>query len=145
MHDDQSFNVRSIDEVRVMSEVASLAQVMVREAAQPVPSGETVKGQLRRAARALGYRDGDWRVRSAWYGEAGAWSAAAFVDLQKRFNAWRVRHERRARAEVDANVERYRSVVAGLRAIDPDFHRDTIAALERAIDAARPADRPVDR
>lgn len=51
--------------------------------------GKTVAAQVRQAARHLGYAADDWRVREAWYGRAGAWSAAAVDDLRQRFAAWR--------------------------------------------------------
>ncbi len=53
--------------------------------------GKTVAAQVRQAARHLGYPADDWRVREAWYGRAGAWSAAAVDDLRRRFAAWRER------------------------------------------------------
>ena len=84
------------------STIAYEAQRIVREAAEPVPAGETIKGQLRRACRALGYPDGDWRIKSAWYGEADPWSAKAFEELRARYSAWKARQE--AKAAVDAKT-----------------------------------------
>ena len=52
-------------------------------------SGLTIKGQIRRAARHLGYAADSWRVREAWYGRAGSWDPAALRDLQERFSHWR--------------------------------------------------------
>ena len=52
-------------------------------------AGKTVAAQVRQAARHLGYPAESWRVREAWYGRAGGWSAAAVDDLRRRFVAWR--------------------------------------------------------
>ena len=54
-------------------------------------TGKTVAAQVRQAARHLGYPADDWRVREAWYGRAGAWSAAAVDELRRRHTAWRDR------------------------------------------------------
>ena len=54
-------------------------------------AGKTVAAQVRQAARHLGYPAESWRVREAWYGRAGGWSAAAVDDLRQRFAAWRAR------------------------------------------------------
>lgn len=51
--------------------------------------GKTVAAQVRQAARHLGYAADDWRVREAWYGRAGSWSAAAVDDLRGRHAVWR--------------------------------------------------------
>ncbi len=62
----------------------------MRQAAGNV-TGKTVAAQVRQAARNLGYPAESWRVREAWYGRAGAWSAAAVDELRRRFTAWRER------------------------------------------------------
>jgi len=69
MNDRSSF--RKCSEMDAMSAVALDAQRMAREAAHPVEAGETVKAQMRRSAQNLRYPVGDWRVKAAWYGEAG--------------------------------------------------------------------------
>ena len=66
----------------------------MRRAAGDV-TGKTVAAQVRQASRHLGYPAESWRVREAWYGRAGGWSAAAVDDLRRRFAGWRER-------EVDA-------------------------------------------
>ncbi len=53
--------------------------------------GKTIAAQIRQAARHLGYAPDNWRVREAWYGRAGSWSAAALDDLRRRFAVWRER------------------------------------------------------
>lgn len=129
MHDRSSFSTCS-------HALADEAQRIARAAAEPVPAGETVKGQLRRAWMNLG-RPAMWRVRAAWYGEAGSWSAAAFEDFRARYRAHRERRERRGLADAADVIAMHIRTIEALHAIDPDYHSDTIAALERAIDMAR--------
>jgi len=102
---------------------------MVREAAQPIPAGETVKGQLRRAARALGYGDGDWHITYAWYGRAGSWSATAFEELRSRYSVWKARQSANADAEKQKLAVLYLAMADRLEANDAEFHRDDVAAL----------------
>lgn len=64
------------------------AQGIVHDAAQPVTPGENIKAQMLRAWTALG-RPPFWRLRAAWHGEAGRWSAAALEDLRARDKARR--------------------------------------------------------
>ena len=78
-----------------VSTIAVEAQDMVLKAAGDV-AGLTIQGQLRKACRALGYRDGHWRIRAAWYGEAESWSAKALEDLRARYRAWDDRQGRLA-------------------------------------------------
>jgi hypothetical protein len=68
--------------------VGAEARRIVHQAAGDA-SGLTIKGQIRQAARHLGYAADSWRVRDAWYGRAGSWNAAALRDLQGRFSRWR--------------------------------------------------------
>ena len=77
-------------EGRAVSSIAAEARGIVLDAAGDT-AGLTVKGQLRKAARALGYRDSHWRIRAAWYGEAQSWSAEALEDLRARYRAWDAR------------------------------------------------------
>lgn len=70
--------------------IATEAQQIVRRAVGSA-SGLIVKAQIRQAARNLGYAADSWRIREAWYGRAGNWSAQAVRDLQDRFVAWRDR------------------------------------------------------
>lgn len=133
MRDNQSFRKSSREE-SMSTIVATEAQRMVRDAARPIPAGESIKGQLRRAARALGYRDGDWRVRAAWYGEADSWSASAFEELRRRHAAWRERNAASAQAKLDSAAQWYAALAERLEASDGEFHRETITRL---LDAAR--------
>ncbi len=63
-----------------MRAIAFEARSIVRSAAEPVAAGETVKAQVRRAVQAL--RLPAWRIRAAWYGETGCWSASALEALR---------------------------------------------------------------
>lgn len=74
--------------------IAVEAQQIVRQAAGNT-AGKTVVAQQRAAEIALGYTAGSWRIREAWYGRAGGWSAQAIRDLQDRYLAWRDREEAR--------------------------------------------------
>ena len=84
------------------SAIATEAHQIVRRAAGGA-SGLTVKGQIRQAARNLGYAADSWRIREAWYGRAGSWSAQAIRDLQDRFKSWRERTEGRMNAQAAAD------------------------------------------
>ena len=89
-------------------------------------AGKTVAAQVRQAARHLGYPAESWRVREAWYGRAGAWSAAAVDDLRERFTTWRARETgpstlaqrvgevRRLLVELDRQVAGLEAEVAGM-------------------------------
>jgi hypothetical protein len=127
MSDNQSYQFCSRKGVREMGQsIAEEAQRMVRSAAMPIDAGETIKGQLRRAARSLGYRDGDWRVRAAWYGEAASWSAQAFVDLTERFEKWRERQEAKSKNESTKLADVYSETAERMRTINPELYRDEI-------------------
>lgn len=127
-----------------MNAIAIEAQEMVREAAKPIRAGATVKEQMRDAARSLGYGRAFWRVRAAWYGEAGSWSASAFRDLQQRYSAFKRRGEARACANADVARARLVALRAALAATDEDFHREQIVALDAALAAMGDGDRAVD-
>jgi hypothetical protein len=74
----------------IQEELACELRRLVREAAQPVAAGESIKGQIRRAWIALGRPD-FWRVRAAWHGEAGKWTASAVEDFRARAERRQVR------------------------------------------------------
>lgn len=148
MSDNQSFNICSLMEPGAMHEIAVEAQSMVFEAAHPARVGETIKAQLNRAARNLGYKAGDWRVKAAWYGEAGCWGAATFRDLERRFTEWKATNDRRERA-ARIEAERAASALIALRAAyasgDEDFHREQVMAIDAALAAMGVGYRPVDQ
>lgn len=126
-----------------MSALAIEMQQLVRSAAEPVAPGETVKAQMRRAWAVLG-RPPYWRLRAAWYGEAGCWSGAAVLDFQSRARA---RETREAKAR-DSAGEAAAALVALRRAYassgDQDFHRGQIVAIDAALAAMGADDRAVD-
>ena len=106
--------------------VAAELRDLVHKAAGNVV-GKTVAAQVRQAARHLGYPAESWRVREAWYGRAGGWSAAAVDDLRRRFAAWRegdavepstlaqrVGDIRRLLTELDRQVAGLEAEVAGM-------------------------------
>lgn len=133
MSDKLSFRQCSTGEHEIMKAIAIDAESMVKEAANPVQPGETVKAQLNKAALNLGYAAGDWRVKAAWYGEAGCWGAATFRNLQERYEAWRERQERRANERASNAAAVLRSLRATLAEADPDFHREQISAIDAAL------------
>ena len=132
IHAGQSFRRCSQIGDRMSRALALEAQTIVRGAAEPIAPGETVKAQMRRAWTALG-RPPMWRLRAAWYGEAGSWSAAAFEDLRGRYRAWCEKQEREGRARTSIEIERLAGLRSFLAATDPDFHRDTIARLDEVL------------
>lgn len=127
------FRKRSREE-SMSSALATQAQEMVRHAAEPIPPGETVKGQLRRSARALGYGDWSWRIEAAWYGRADSWSAAAFEELRARYALWSKRQSSLAQKEVANYAAKYAADANRLEAKDEDFYRSEIARLRAMVD-----------
>ena len=84
----------------IQQQIAAEMRCLVREAAQPVAAGESIKGQVRRAWVTLGRPD-FWRVRAAWHGEAGKWLASAVEDFRDRARRLEA-SKARADAETDA-------------------------------------------
>ncbi len=88
MHDVSSFQkIRLVwsQGSKAMSEAIGFEiRTICRRAAEPLQAGENVKAQMRRAWENLS-RPPFWRLRSGWYGEGGAWSAAAVKDFQSRY------------------------------------------------------------
>jgi hypothetical protein len=99
MHENPSYKVCS-REGEVSQSIAAELQGYVFEAAKPVTPGRNIYSQMRDAARALGYSDGDWRIKAAWYGEAGNWSAKAVDTLRQRYEVMK-----RKRAEAEAQKQ----------------------------------------
>ena len=113
-----------------MSAVLSAeAQRLVQSAAEPIRPGETVKAQMRRAWMNLG-RPAFWRVKAAWYGEAGCWSAAAMQDLREREARWSSR-------ELEAGREEARALLAVLSRLAQSEAEVAPAADRSAIAEAR--------
>lgn len=118
----------------VMSTLAAEMRRIVIDAAGP-SKGVTIKGQMRAAWQALG-RPPFWRLRAAWYGEAGRWSGEAIEDFRRRHRR-RLGKEANARGEADKAIAVLRSLRDSYAAIDPDFYRDQILAIERTLGDAR--------
>lgn len=133
MSDKLSFHKCSQDEEGTVSTLATDMKTIVYAAADPRP-GETVKAQIRKAWAALGFPS-FWRVKAAWYGEAGCWSGEAVRDFQVR-DAARRRKEEAAREHANQAVA---SLVAlrgqYLAAPDADFHREQVVAIDAALAA----------
>lgn len=75
------------------SAIANEAQEIVRRVAE-TSCGTTTTAKINAACRALDYPINSWRINDAWCGRAGSWSAAAIVDLQQRYVAWRDKEAR---------------------------------------------------
>ncbi len=96
-------------------ETATEARDIVRRAVGDA-AGLTIKAQLRQAARNLGYLAEAWRVREAWYGEAGRWAFAALHDLRLRLTIRRQKERVRiAPAAVEQRITAVRDGLAELQ------------------------------
>ncbi|RYC33067.1 hypothetical protein D3273_04090 [Lichenibacterium minor] len=107
-------------------------RALVRRAAGDV-AGKTVAAQVRQAARHLGYPPESWRVREAWYGRAGGWSAAAVDDLRQRFAAWR---EREQPAGIPTEPSTLAQRVGEVRRLLTELERQ-VAGLEAEVASGR--------
>lgn len=114
--------------------IAIEAQRIVREAANPVRAGATVKEQMNAAARALGYPAGHWRIRAAWNGEADSWSAKAFQELKDKYDGMVAKQRRSINFNKQRLAALYVELARKLDDADPCFHRSDI---DRLIDTAR--------
>lgn len=120
-----------------MSEMSSGVKSVRREiavVAGPREWGDTRESWLARVSRrvpTVSVRT----VKALWYGE---------IDDQSH---WAARDIRRAAAEIEGRKEaaaladQYKSLIAGLDATDPDFHRETINQLVDALVSAGVVDR----
>lgn len=141
MRDQKSFDKSSQSKGLQVTAIAAEMQRIVLRAAEPVKPGDTVKGQMRRSWEAL-KRPPFWRLRAAWYGEAGCWSAVAVEDMRRR-DAERRRKEEAGRAQASELATLYAGIAARLGQIDPDFHSDSIIGLKQAARALGALDRAV--
>ena len=120
--------------------IAFEARRYVKDAAGPIHAGESIKAQLRRSAANLAPVP-HWRVRAAWYGEAGSWSAAAMDDLRARWRAWKAKQEATQEAKLHVETTLLRAQVAALKeklmASDPEFYCAEIDRLEWQLRVAR--------
>ena len=114
--------------------IAFEARNIVQEAAGPVPAGKNIKWQLRAACRALGYPDGHWRIRAAWYGEAASWSAVALEELRARYRRWSEKQERLADAEERKLATVFEALASRLEGgSDAEFHQADVDALRAVV------------
>lgn len=141
MHDKSSFGKRCCNRGLAVSALASEMRRMVFGAAAPVAPGETIKAQQRRAWEALS-KPPFWRLRAAWYGDAGKWTGTAIEDMRRR-DAARRRKQEASRDQARELAFIYATAAERLRAIDANFHRDEITRLELAARAVGGVDRPV--
>jgi hypothetical protein len=100
---------------------------LVRLSAAPAIPGEKVPHAIARAAQRLGLSRG--RVTTFWYGKARhvapeELEAARDVAVRRAKDAELLRHEHRRALDILARLE------AGLTAIDPDFHSETLGAIK---------------
>lgn len=107
------------------------ASVLIRQAAEPRPIGDSVKAAIGRAARRLGF--GFSRTKDIWYANARRIHAEEMDRL--RSNVRRLDQERRGRADAKVAIGRLVALRSALAAADADFHRETLAALDDALRA----------
>lgn len=130
MRDKASYRVCS--ERNGMSVIAAEMRALAQSAAEPVSPGETVKAQQRKAWETL-RRPAFWRLRAAWYGEAGCWSAVAVEDMRRR-HAERLRKEAKTREQATELGTLFAGIAGRLQASpDAKSYRDDIHEL---LDAA---------
>lgn len=97
------------------------ASALVRQIAEPRPVGDSVKSAIGRAARRLGFSFS--RTKDIWYAHARRIHAEEIDQLRGQA----------ARREAALAVENLLVLRNRLIQTDPEFHRDTIGALERAL------------
>lgn len=138
IHDKSSCRICSSEPMTIAAEM----QTVVLRAAEPVLAGETIKSQQRRAWERL-QRPSFWRLRAAWYGEAGCWSARAVEDMRRR-DAARRQKEAKARDHIDQLGTLFAGVAARLQAgPHADFHQHDVDALLHAARALGVGDIPL--
>jgi hypothetical protein len=107
-------------EITEMSSVAE-ASALLRSFVGDAPAGTKVKSLITSAAKAAGWTV--TRAKDVWYGDARRIEAHEMDRLRSVA----------AKLEVDRTVNRLLVLRDGLAKTDPDFHRQTIDALERAL------------
>lgn len=115
------------------SEMSALseASLLVREAAEPRPVGDSVKAAIRRSAQRLGFQFS--RTRDIWYANARRINAEEMDAL--RVATKRRRDEEVARAEAVIAVERLAALRDALASTDADFNQPVVAAIDDALRA----------
>lgn len=102
---------------------SSEASALVRQIAEPRPVGDSIKSAIGRASRRLGFSFS--RTKDIWYAHARRIHADEIDRLR----------DHAGRREAALAIENLLVMRNRLAAIDPEFHRDTIDALERALNS----------
>lgn len=106
---------------------------LVREAAQPVAAGESIKAQIRRAWIALGRPD-FWRVRAAWHGEAGKWTASAVDDFRARASHQRPPPRQREERIIMSGGRQFTQITETIGLIERgDFAADVSSEMQKLL------------
>jgi hypothetical protein len=103
-----------------MSSVAE-ASTLLRSFVGDAPAGTKVKSLITSAAKAAGWKF--TRTKDVWYRDARRIEAHEMDRLRSVA----------AKLEVERTINRLLVLREGLAKTDPDFHRETIDALERAL------------
>lgn len=117
-------------EISDRSSEISDAMHLVKLAAGPRVGGESVKLAIGRAARSL-----KWsftRTRDIWYGNARRLDAH---EMDKLRSLERKHLDALAEPDLRKHVAQIAALRARLNALDPDFHRNDIAALDYLLSA----------
>jgi hypothetical protein len=101
------------------------ARLLVRQLAEPVPAGDSVKAAICRASRKLRWNFS--RVRSLWYADPRTKvSADEMTELRQAAKSTKA-------GATDDLLARLECIEARLNQIDPDFHRAQIDSLRSAV------------
>jgi hypothetical protein len=109
-----------LSESAEMSSVAE-ASALLRSFVGDAPAGTKVKSLITSAAKAAGWPV--TRAKDVWYGDARRIEAHEMDRLRAVA----------AKLEIERTINRLLALREGLAKTDPDFHRETIDALERAL------------
>jgi hypothetical protein len=127
--------------------IADEMQEIVRKAAAPIEPGESIKAQMNRAHANLG-RPLFWRVKAAWWSEAGNWQGTAVEEFRKRSEALEekragikdAKHQSLLAADAIA-CTRLRRLRQALASADADFYSQEIDSLDWTLRRHGGADR----
>lgn len=105
------------------SEMSSAAEAstLLRVVAGPREASDKIKSLIRRAARRLHWSPS--RTKDVWYQDARRIDATEMDQLR----------DVAVQVEIETTKQRLLAMRNGLAATDPQFHRETIDALERAL------------
>lgn len=100
------------------------ASALLRELSEPWPSGGRVKAAIDRAARLAGLSY--WRAFDIWYGKARRVENFEHAQIAEALDKKRKEAARNELHELRSRITRLESLLVQ---IDPDFHRESVAAL----------------